>query len=141
MFRLPTYTAPSGGFLSRMVMGLTLLLIVVSLPAIYSLSRGRMQAFYEAQQSSRSTAQILGQSVTNTLEKVDYALQVTAEEVLCHHQRGGDIQELLLFIERQYRRIPELDSLRICDTRGVVVLGSGTSPNRPVSIADRDYFS
>lgn len=141
MQHLPKHTASPGGFLNRMVVGLLLLLIVVSLPAIYSLSRGRIQAFHEAQQSSRSTAQILGQSVTNTLEKVDYALQVTVEEVLCHHQRGGDTQELLQFIERQFRRIPELDSLMITDARGMVLLGSGHQLTGPVSLADREYFT
>jgi|GEM_PF-1075036 len=141
MQRLSKYRVPSGGFLNRMVMGLILVLIVVSLPAIYSLSRGRIQAFHEAQQSSRSTAQILGQSVTNTLEKVDYALQVTVEEVLCHQQRGGDTQELLQFIERQYRRLPELDSLMITDARGMVLLGSGHQLPGPVSLADREYFT
>ncbi len=93
-----------------------------------------------ANSPSRSTAQILGHR-HQTLEKVDDALQVTVEEVLCHHQRGGDTQELLQFIERQFRRIPELDSLMITDARGMVLLGSGHQLTGPVSLADREYFT
>lgn len=77
MLPTPEQTKSASGFMNRMAIGLLLLLVVISLPAIYSVSRSWMQASQEAEQSSRSTARILGQSVTNTMEKIDYALQVS----------------------------------------------------------------
>lgn len=141
MLPTPEQTKSASGFMNRMAIGLLLLLVVISLPAIYSVSRSWMQAFQEAEQSSRSTARILGQSVTNTMEKIDYALQVMAEEVLQQQQTGGSSLKLLQFVERQHRQIPELEDLMMTDARGTVLMGSGHQLSRPVSLADRDYFS
>ena len=137
---IPGNTKPVSGFMNRMVIGLLLLIIMVSLPVIYSLSQSRMLVIREAEQSSRSTAQILGQSVTNLLEKIDYALQVTVEKLQYQHHTDRNDQELTTFIEQQHHRIPELENLMVTDARGVVLLGSGLQLSRSISIVDRDYF-
>ena len=135
-----TQRSPSG-FLNRMAMGLVLLLVVVSLPAIYSLSRSRIKAEKESQSDSHAMVQILGQSLGNTLEKIDYALQVTDEEVQhTHNQRVGN-QSLQQFIIRQFSRIPELENILITDAKGMVLLGSGHIPTSPLDITDREYFT
>lgn len=132
--------SPSG-FLNRMTMGLVLLLVMVSLPAIYSLSYSRTMAEHEAQSASRAMVQILGQSLGSTLEKIDYALQVTDEEVQHKHNEQVGDQSLQQFIIRQFSRIPELENFFITDAKGMVLLGSGHIPTSPLDIAEREYFT
>jgi hypothetical protein len=48
MLPTPEQTQSASGFMNRMVIGLLLLLVVISLPAIYSVSRSWMQASQEA---------------------------------------------------------------------------------------------
>ena len=141
MLRIPMGHTPFGGFLNRMAIGLILLLVVVSLPAIYSLSHSRIKAEQEAQSDSRATVQILGQSLGNTLEKIDYALQVTNEEVQHKHNVQVDRQSLQQFVIRQFSRLPELENFLITDAKGIVLLGSGHIPASPLAIADRAYFA
>ncbi|SKA09359.1 PAS domain S-box-containing protein [Trichlorobacter thiogenes] len=135
-----TQRSPSG-FLNRMAMGLVLLLVMVSLPAIYSLSHSRNKAEQDAKTEAKAIALTLGQSVISVFINVDNALQMVAEEVVRHTQRGGKEQELQTFIKRQFGHVPELDSLVISDAQGWVVWGTQDKPARSVSVADRDYFN
>jgi len=141
MQRTPMPQKPSGGVLNRMVLGLILLLVLVSLPAIYSLSHSRVRIEQEMIRESQATVQILGQSVSNTFDKIDYALQITVEAMMHQHHEGVINNRILLqSIEKQFRRLPELENLMITDAKGSVLAGSGHKPSKPVSISDRDYF-
>jgi PAS domain S-box-containing protein len=120
--------------------GLLLLLLLLSLSSVVMLYRGRVQAVRQAEQSAGSTVQVLEQSLGNLLEKIDFVLQVTADERVRLATAANSDRELDAFIHRQFRRMPELDSLRIADQHGTVLLGHGNAPTRPVSMADRDYF-
>ncbi len=132
---------PTGGFLNRMVLGLVLLLVVVSLPAIYSLSHSRVKAEHDAKLEAQAKALTLGQSVIAILDKVNFTLQMVSDEVVRHKQQRASEQELQSFIERQFKHLPELDSLRISDAQGRVTQGSPERPATSVNMADRDYFN
>jgi len=140
MPRIPMGHTSSGGFLNRMVLGLLLLLVVVSLPALYSLSHSRVKIEQEMVRDSQATVLIFGQSVSNTFDKVDYALQLTVEALLHQHSVGENNRVLLQSIDKQFKRLPELENLMIADAKGSVLTGSGHKPSRSVSISDRDYF-
>ncbi|MDK9718903.1 MAG: PAS domain S-box protein [Trichlorobacter sp.] len=141
MQKLAIVQRSPNGFLSRVTMGLVLLLVVVSLPAIYSLSHSRIKAEQDADTQAQAKTLMLGQSVTSILGRVDYALQMVSEEVVRYTQQRSTVQELQAYIERQFSRVSELDSLRISDAQGRVVQGSPGRPVLSVSMADRDYFS
>ena len=133
-------TTPLAAWPRLAMAGLLLLLLLLSLSSVLMLYRGRVQAVRQAEQSAGSTVQVLEQSLGNLLEKIDFVLQVTADERVRLAAAANGDRELLAFIDRQFRRMPELDSLRIADQHGTVLLGYGNDPTRPVSMADRDYF-
>ena len=128
--------------LKRLTIGLLLMTIVAGLLGTFQLFQTRTQLLQQAETNSKALADILQQAIGAMLQKTDMTLLHVADEVV-RHSAAGDVrrEELGAFIERQFRLVPELDSLRISDADGIVTLGSGHVPTVPVSIADREYFT
>jgi PAS domain S-box-containing protein len=123
-----------------LVAGVVLAALVVTILVAAYLHRRWTQAIKLAETQVEVDVQGLEKSIGNVLRKIDFVLQVVADErVRLRSMPGGD-QELITYIERQLDRMPELDSLRVSDHNCTVVLGKGNAPTKPVNLADRDYF-
>jgi len=127
--------------LKRLITGLVLMTIVVGLLGTFQLTKTRTQLLHQAEIDSKALADILQETIGAVMQKTDMTLLHVADEVVRQYTAGGvRTEELGPFIERQFRLMPELDSLRISDANGMVTLGSGHVPTVPVNIEDRDYF-
>ncbi|GAB4301939.1 MAG: hypothetical protein Fur0034_16300 [Desulfuromonadia bacterium] len=130
--RVPTKKLASF-FLFVLVTSLSIGLYLLEGKRESDLGRGEEKVFL----ATRFTAH----SLSSLLKQIDLTLQTVADETARQLTLGGiDEERLSLFIERHFRRIPWLDSLRITDRDGVVLLGSGNAATRRVTIADRDYY-
>ncbi len=127
--------------LKRLVLGLVLITIVVGALGMFQLLHTRDQALRQAESNSKVLADILQQTIGAIFQKTDLTIRHVADEVVRQSSADG-IQPGVLdkFIERNFKLMPELDSLRITNAQGLVTLGSGLLPTVPVSISDRDYF-
>lgn len=128
--------------LKRLVIGLVLITAVVGTLGVYQQLHTRSQALRHAENTSTDLANILQQSIGAMLHKTDLTLRHVVDEVE-HQSATGGIQKDILgkFIERQFKLMPELESLRVCNELGAVLQGSGNFPAVSLNIADRDYFS
>lgn len=127
--------------LKRLVIGLVLITAVVGALGIYQLFHSYRQDLQQAETNSRMLAGTLQQTISAMLQKTDLNLRHVVDETLHQTATGGIQKELLAgFVEKQFKLMPELDSLSISDAGGMLVLGSGKGHAEPVSIADREYF-
>lgn len=127
--------------LKQLVVGLILLAAVVASLGLYNLNQTRTQSLRQAESQSKALAEVLQQTIGSILQKTDLMLLHVVDEVVRQSASGGlKSGEVGAFIELQFQRLQELDSLRISDASGTVILGSGHLPTVPVNIADRDYF-
>lgn len=125
----------------RLIAGLILMSIAIGLLGLFQLDHTRTQSLQQAEKNSKALADILQQTIGEMFQRTDMVILHILDEIV-HQSATGGVQRvsLGLFIERQFKMIPELDSLRICDAQGMVTIGSGHLPTVPVSISDRDYF-
>ncbi len=127
--------------LKRLIVGLLLMVVVAGALGAFQLYHTRRQLLQQAGTTSQALAGILQETIGAVMQKTDMTLLHVGDEVVHQSATGGRrLEELGHFVERQFRLIPELDSLRIADQDGLVTLGSGHLPTVSVSIADRDYF-
>jgi PAS domain S-box-containing protein len=128
--------------LNRLIIGLLLMVVVAGSLGAFQLYHTRTQLLQQAETNSQALAEILQKTIGAMMQKTDMTLLHVADEVARQFAAGGiQSEELRAFIERQFRLMPELDSLRISDANGIVILGSGHLPTVSVSINDRDYFT
>ncbi|MEI6305905.1 MAG: PAS domain S-box protein, partial [Deltaproteobacteria bacterium] len=126
-------------FLMRLGLSILLLnLLVLSLTA-FSLQQSRKLYEGRAMSSTQDLAKLLEENIHGELEKIDLCLlsiKNNAERYLTANVfLKKEIDPLIL---RTHSYIPELESLRIADAKGDVVLGTGVV--KTVNITDRDYF-
>jgi PAS domain S-box-containing protein len=127
--------------LKRLLAGLILMMIVTGSLGIFQLFQTRSQSLQQAEINSKALADMLQLTIGAMMQKTDLMLLHIADEVARQTAAGGVKPEVLgQFVERQFRVMPELDSLRVSDSTGLVTLGSGHVPTVPISIADRNYF-
>jgi len=82
----------------------------------------------------------LDEYLAGTLHEIDTTLRAVADEIERHYVGPHvDTADLNAFLERNRRRIPELDGLRVADADGTVWLGNDLPAAAP-SVADREYF-
>ena len=107
----------------------------------YSLHQSRQQYEARARTQTQNIAYAIDQSVSNSIGKIDLALQATVDE-LERQLAGGGVNEraMTAFIARQEERLPELEAIRVADARGLVILGKGLNKAERATWGDRDYF-
>jgi len=140
----PAHAPPRDGErspITLLVLFLALILTGIVSVGLYRLGDDRDRALRTGELNTSRASAFAAHSLSSLLGQVDLTLRTVADETARQYAAGGvDERGLEVFIERQFRRIPWLDSLRISDRDGVVLLGSGTAPTRRVSMSDRDYY-
>ena len=128
--------------LKRLIIGLLLMVVVAGALGAFQLYHTRRQLLQQAGTTGQALAGILQETIGAVMQKTDMTLLHIVDEVERQAAAGrGRPEELGAFVERQFRLMPELDSLRIAAPNGLVALGSGHTPTVPVNLADRDYFT
>ncbi|WP_371322999.1 response regulator [Dechloromonas sp. ZY10] len=98
------------------------------------------RALADTELETRTLADSVGQTLGSMLQGMDYALQVTVDEIEHQLQEGRvDPEALSSFMQRQQERFPHIRLLRASDREGVVIYGRGL-PAVPLGLGDRDYF-
>jgi PAS domain S-box-containing protein len=134
-------TVSRATFLKRLAASVILANLFVIVLLALSLHQSRIQYEDRAVISTRNLSLVLEKQLVGTIEKVDLALLSVADEIGRQAARGGiDEHELNAYIDLQQARLPELDSLRTTDARGMVRHGRGVASSPRTSIADRDHF-
>ncbi|MDD2271235.1 MAG: GAF domain-containing protein [Desulfuromonadaceae bacterium] len=128
--------------LKRLVIGLLLMVVVAGALGAFQLYHTRMQLLQQAEANSRALADILQQAIGAVMHKTDTTLLHVVDEVV-HQSGSGGLRpdELRRFVERQFRLMPELDSLRVYDSNGTAISGSGSIATVALSQAERDTFT
>ena len=115
--------------------------LVVGLSA-HSLYRSRVQYEQRAETQTRSITSALEQSVSKSIEIIDLILYAVVDELEGQLARDGLNEPVAnLFMTRQAQRVPEIESLRVADAEGMIVLGNLVSKDERISVLDREYFS
>ena len=110
--------------------------------AAYWLNQSKQQYLQRAETHTRNIANAVEQNLSTSVGKIDFALQHLADDVELQLAKGQVVTEAstrTIFSNFQ-KRLPEVEGLRLADAKGGVFLGSGIDLQKPVSIADRDYF-
>lgn len=116
-------------------------LLVLAL-SVHSVLQSRRQHELEAQTLTQNVAVALEQTLSNSIGKIEFALRVVADELERELADGRiDAAHMNWMLERHAGRLPELESFRVADADGIVILGKGVSDGVRASWADRDYFA
>jgi PAS domain S-box-containing protein len=125
----------------RPVAALLVLGLFVVAMAGTSLLRSRAQYESHAVTEVQNLSQLLERHLSEIVDRIDHALldcEDEAERQLARDALAGPA--INAYIERQFARQPDLDSLRIADSHGDVRWGIGVDPRMPINSADRDFF-
>ncbi len=111
--------------------------VIVALLTLWNL-RNETQARVEL--TTRNLAKSVEQTVQSTVDAINYALQVSADEINHRIAEGNpDKEAISLFLARQQDRFPNIDLLRATNAQGEAIYGVGV-PTPPASLAQRDYY-
>ncbi|MFZ4860443.1 MAG: hypothetical protein ACOYL3_29135 [Desulfuromonadaceae bacterium] len=127
--------------LMPMIFLLVFVTVIIGVLGVLQIRQTYTQTLSEAENTGGLLAGTLQQTIGSMLQKTDIVLNSIVYEV-SHQSAGGGVQtdRLKAFIEGQFKMMPELENLRVSNSQGVLVSGSGPAPTVAVSIADRDYF-
>jgi len=127
-------------FLTRLIAGFVVVNVLIMLMAAVSLYQSHEQARERAAMLVGDLAQVLEQSLSGLVLRVDLTLLNTVEEMEKRLAKGGDEAEINAYLRRQTEHHSELDGLRVVDAEGRIVYGSSLAPGPAISVADRDFF-
>ena len=101
--------------------------------------------WHEVERGLEERTQSMVQSVDQTIEgmvgSIDYALQVSTDEIGRQLASGKpDDAAINGFLTRQQQRFPHIDLLRATNPAGEAIWGQGVDPAQRASLAQRDYF-
>jgi PAS domain S-box-containing protein len=107
----------------------------------YSLYQSQQEYLHQAQSLSQNVAMALDQNISNSIEKVHFALCVVADE-LERQLAGKGVNKTAMeaFLRKQEERLPEVEAFRVANRNGDVIVGKGVSETVHASWADREYF-
>jgi len=116
-------------------------LLVYSLAGL-SLYQSRVKYEKQAAVSTQNLATTLDRYIAGEIHSIDIAINAIKHEAEGQLARGGINKEALnSYIIRQHSYLPELQGLRLTDSNGNLVYGTGgLVPGVTISVADRDYF-
>lgn len=131
----------SSGFLKWIAGGFLLIGIFVALITTTSMLKSRALYQERATITAQNLAQVIEQTISSSVTRIDLTVQTTAHEAE-RQLATGQINEKSVnaFIDRQFALAPELDSLRIVDSAGNIAYGIGVKPGPKATVVDREYF-
>jgi signal transduction histidine kinase len=108
--------------------------IAISLEANYQQYRER------AAVTSYNTNRLVSQSIAETFERIDLALQASRDEIALQQRRSKlSPQDISSFLENIEGLLPMTTGLRVTDVQGNVIASSREVPGG-INYADRKYF-
>jgi two-component system, cell cycle sensor histidine kinase and response regulator CckA len=118
-----------------------LILLAVLGVSVWSITEERANTLLSAEKLAEGYARALAEHSESAFSEGDGMLRVLAQEV---RRKGGlehmDRLKLLEEMRRQIDVAPQIGSLFLVDQTGLMRLNSGEEPDRPINVADRDYF-
>ncbi|WP_243361292.1 ATP-binding protein [Fundidesulfovibrio terrae] len=137
---VPAMMSPAP-LINRLWAGVLLVNLLMAAVVGVTLKQSLDQYGEKARAARDNYALILAGNLSSVMSKVDLTLLAATEEASRMLSRSVlDGPRLNAYLEKRYKIIPELDSLRYANALGVVEYGAGTVPTAKISIADRDYF-
>ncbi|HJV66894.1 MAG TPA: PAS domain-containing protein [Geomonas sp.] len=128
-------------FAIRLIGVVLLLDLFVVTMAFVSLRESRRQYAERATVQSQNLCQALVYSMTGIMDTVDVALRDVVDDAEEELASGGIKAGVLnAALEKQHKRLPDLDSIRMADAKGDILYGSSLGVGGVKSVADRDYF-
>jgi two-component system sensor histidine kinase/response regulator len=89
----------------------------------------------------RDHAQAIANRVESQLSRIDYVLQISADEIERQQTANqASFTSVNNFLIRQQTRSPEIDLLRATNPQGETIYGRGVDPSQRASLAQRDYY-
>jgi PAS domain S-box-containing protein len=130
------------GFKRRLVATVILLNLLVYSLAGLSLYQSRIKYEKQAAVSTQNIASILDHYIKGEITSIDLALLAVKNEAEKQIARGGiNKEDLNRFMTLQHSYLPALQGLRLTNSRGDVMYGTGgLTPGVLVNNSDRDYF-
>lgn len=126
-------------FSARLIAALVLLNLLAIALGTLSILDSRRKAVAHAETTTRNLATVVEQNLAGLVERIDIALLAAKEEAEKSYLAGkGDARRMNEFLARQRERMHGVNSLRISDAAGRVILGENASP--AINNSDRDYF-
>ncbi len=131
----------SAGFIKRLTIIVILLNLLVYGFAGLTLYQSRIKYEKQAAVTTQNLARVLDRNIKGEIDSIDLALIAIKYEAEGEISRGGINKEVLnRYMTRQLSYLPALQGLRMTNSKGDVVYGTGLTPDTTVNLADRDYF-
>ncbi|GFO59709.1 hypothetical protein GMST_20340 [Geomonas silvestris] len=125
----------------RVRCGVGLILAAVLGISVWSIVSERANTLRAAEKLASGYVRALAEHSQSAFSEADSMLRVLQREI---ERSGGlervDHDELLREMRDQVSQVPQIGSLFLVDSAGVLRLNSGSGPHQRISIADRDYF-
>lgn len=120
--------------------GTAAVMVAVAILAITALQYLHAEANKQAAVAVDNIAHSLDKNISGIIDKIDIALQVSADEITRQLATGKpDRQAITGFLARQNERVPQAAYIRATDENGDIVYGVGL-PADTVNQADRHFF-
>ncbi len=133
--------ATSGFLRSPLITALICFNVLVLFLATHSVYQSKRQHDLRAATLTLNVAMALDQSVSSSIDKIEFALRAVADELEQQLVSGSlDQTGVNAFLERQMKRLPEVEGFRVSDATGNVILGKDVKASTRASWADRPYF-
>jgi diguanylate cyclase (GGDEF)-like protein/PAS domain S-box-containing protein len=127
----------------RVFVILLLLNSTLMLFAFYSVMDSKQGYEERARLTTQNLARMVDQSVAASVGKIDLMLLTAVDELEQGLREHGHLDQSYAnaFLIVHQERLPELSSVLVADSQGMVILGKGVSAGANASWADRDFFS
>ena len=128
-------------FIKRLVIGVVIAnLFFISL-AGFSLQQARLQYEERAEIATQNLANMLAESISESINKIDLTLLMVSDEVEKQFASGGiNSQSLNALIHRQHARLPFMDGLRMVNAQGENAYGIDIVAGMRSRVDDRPFF-
>ena len=132
---------PQDRFLQRLFAVVALLSLLVIVVVVWVLVDSRQYHQERAETLSKNMALMLESHIGDTFDKIDLVLPLVSEEFEQQKLNASSGHtELSAYIGRIHSRMPGVDSIRIANANGVIIVTSGKIPETEINIADRPHF-
>ncbi|MDH4283785.1 MAG: hypothetical protein OEV35_00550, partial [Gallionellaceae bacterium] len=114
--------------------------LIIGLVAL-TIKQGKDRELDVAVASAANNGRIIEESLAGDIALIDFALRITADEIEHQETRHGfNKRELIEFLARQDKRIPEMIGLRVAGPDGAVRFAIHGVQVSNANLADRSYF-
>lgn len=131
---------PHSAVTKRLAVGVLLINLFVVTLAGLSLRQSWVQSQERATVATQNLAMVLDEEIGGDIDKIDVVLLSVTDEIERQIAAGGvDKRALNAFLLRQQLRLPEVISLRVTDSHGMIAYGAEIGPDFS-NVAFREYF-